>query len=258
MKKYKIAALVAAGVMAATAITVSAANNNSNNTFPDRPDNTIVGEDGMTDQEREFQRILDDPNTTFTPADEVEYEQIPVTHLDNTIVGEDGLTDQEREFQRILAENPVSTVTIDADEFGIMAAATGDTELKKVNNSSLGYPMWSRTFNVPDVSLYATAFSGPNYLIPYALGNGNAMIEAKTGYKSLFKSVSARAIYEKADGTRVTKRDNDGGTNPSYTAEPGVEPGAKLVRLELYYYIYDGDTIDTPYREIAVVNIVKS
>lgn len=258
MKKYKITALVAAGIMAATAITVSAASNNSNNTFLNRPDNTIVGEDGMTDQEREFQRILNDPNTTFTPADEVENKQISVTHFDNTIVGEDGLTDQEREFQRILAENPVSTVTVDTDEFGIMTAANNDLTLEKVNHSSLGYPMWSRTFNVPDVSLYATAFSGPNYLISYALGKGNAMIEAKTGYKSMYKSVSSRAIYEKADGTRVTKRDNNGGTNPSYTAEPGVEPGAKLVRLELYYYIYDGDTNNTPYREVAVVNIVKS
>lgn len=252
MKKSKIAALAAAGIMAATAITVSAASNNVPSTHPD---NTIVGEDGLTDMEREIENILADPNTVLISPQDVEC-YAAASHPDNTIIGEDGLTDMEREIERILAENPVSTVTIYVDEFGIMtASATGDTDLEKVDNSSLSYDLWSKTFEVPNLAGYSTDFSGPTKFTPRVVFGGIAALITGEKYKPNYKSVTVRATYEDANGTRTTKRASNEGTGELINAIPDSVKNATLVEVALYYYLYDGGTYDTDYLQVAFVRI---
>ncbi len=209
MKKVKIAALAAVGIMAATAITVSAANSN-----------------------------------------------VPSTHPDNTIVGEDGLTDMEREIERILAENPVSTVTIDVDEFGIMtASATGDTDLEKVDDSGLSFDLWSKTLEVPNLAGYSTDFSGPTKFTPRVSFGGIASLITGEGYKTNYKSVTVRAFYEDASGTRITKRSSNEGTGERISAVADTVKNATLVEVDLYYYLYDGGNASTDYMQAAFIRI---
>lgn len=109
MKKFKIAALTAADIIAVMAVTVTVASNNVSSVLHN---NTI----GLTNMEKEIESILAESNTVFISPQDVESYAAAAPHPDNSIVCKDGLTNMEREIERILAETLVGTATIDTPE----------------------------------------------------------------------------------------------------------------------------------------------
>lgn len=182
------------------------------------PDNTIVGEDGLTDADRQAQSLADGNMPALISADEK----------------------FEDELNEILA-----------------AERSSDIRLEEINNGQ-NYKLWSGRFTFNDLATTTVNFTEPAYFnIKIANGKDTTMT-ATTNYTKRFKILTVYSTYLKTNGSTIRVSDRDEGGESVLTANPTAVSGAKLVETVAYFCVYDGDNALTDYTEIAIVHLVDS
>lgn len=264
MKKKKIISLAAAGVVAATSITTSAF-------AASREEPVTLTEENaqLTDFEEQLLCGIY-PYAETTPekraaAEEsykvgllLEHGVIDSVHPDNTIVGEDGLTARDREIENA-ANGIKAPLLIEQyeEELDAILAAQSDVEIKLSKVFSDPYTLWSGRFIVQNYNEdKGYTFKEPKFFTIDIKRGKQVTMQSKNDYSGRFKSSVVYATY-KNNSTGATKRVKvtKEGTGDLYL-NPSAVSKSSLVELTCYFYVYEGDSINSEYEEAAVVHIV--
>lgn len=262
MKKFKLLALAAAGVMAVTAVTASAvgiSREKEEVKFTEFEEQLLCGTYPIeTVSEEEQARV----ESSWKTAKLLKEGVIDRASPDATIIGEDGLTDLDRQTYNIAMGSipaPVSVDELYEDELNAIIAAEQSVVMKLTKNTSITkYTQWEGRFIVDNLSDNTYSFIQPAYFSIKIADGKNATMTSADKYTSRYKRVTAYARYLKSDNSTELKTATKKGSGAVLTAFPDKVNGAKLVETTVFFYVYKGDDDTTEIEEAAFVHIVDS
>ncbi len=256
MKKFRIAALAAAGIMAATAITTSAvaASREEEVKLTEFEEQLLCGiypHEEMSPEERA------NAEEQYNAALLLENGIIDSIHPDDTIVGEDGLTDRERELEDIInnGKKPASVTEQYKDELdAILAARESDVTLTLVQSTP--YVLWSGRNIYEGLVGQVVRYNSPTYFSIKNAPGDSVEMNAKSDYKGRFKSLTVYYTYKNNSTGEIKKTKASKEGTGSLTVNPSSVSNSTLVEVACYFNVYKGDTTNTEFDEVAVVHLV--
>lgn len=256
MKKLKLISLAAAGVAAATTITASAIgfSKNEDVRLTDFEEQLLCGIypcEEATPEEREA------VEENYKISLLLEHGVITSAHPVGDVIGEDGLSERDREAENITAgQKPIPLSEQYKDELNAILAEKESTVIKLTQISSTPYLHWTGRFTLANLSRWSVYFDDPMYFDVSVADGKNVTVTPKYNYSNRYKKAVVYATYKKGDEIKKTSATDDG--SGTFVLKPQAPSGWTLVETAIFVYVYKGDSISTPYDEMAVIHLVDS